>query len=172
MITKSDGDPFPTKANAASRQAVLKKDGVLTEIREVDGGFVLEEIIEKRPKRVPLGNRNVLSFGKKDPNYIYRVVNDLDGRLETFASAGWEVVKGSEKLGDQYAGNTSAPGSAVTKPVGHGIVGVLMRKRRDWYEEDYAEKQKVNDATEEGLVQKAQMDNLYSRSGPGIQIKR
>jgi hypothetical protein len=171
-ITKGDGSPFPNRASAASRQAILKKDGRETELKEVEGGFVLEEKPQRTPKRVPLGNRNVLSFGRKDPNYTYRVVNDLDGRLDMFLEAGWEVVKGSGKLGDNYAGNTTGPGSSITKPVGHGITGVLLRKKKDWYKEDYAEKQKVNDASEQALVQKAQMDNLKAPRGEaGIKIQ-
>jgi len=172
MITKSDGEPFPNKASAASRQAILKKDGKETEVKEVEGGFVLEEKPQRRPKRVPLGNRNVLSFGKKDPNFIYRVVNDTEGRVDMFLAAGWEVVKGSEKLGDKYVGNPSSPGSAIEKPVGNGVTGILMRKKREWYEEDYAEKQKMNDSSEAELVRKAQMDNLRAPRGEaGIKIQ-
>ena len=181
LIYKANGDAFPTKAAAASQQPMWVKRGTPTEVVELDNdeGFVLKPITEsepkkaKRPKRIPLGSRNVLTAPHTE-GYVERFVNDTERRIQMFEDAGWEVVTGPEKAGDEYAGNTRLPGGAVTKPVGHGIVAVLMRKRKDWYDEDMAEKQKAVDATEAGLTRKAQLDNLHAPRGEqgGIKISR
>jgi len=186
LIYKANGEPFPTKAAAASQQPMWVKRGTPTEVVELDNneGFVLQPISEeevkmeeqkkaKRPKRIPLGSRNVLTAAHTE-GYVERFVNDTERRIQMFEDAGWEVVTGPEKAGDEYAGNTRLPGGAVTKPVGHGIVAVLMRKRKDWYDEDMAEKQKAVDATEAGLTRKAQLDNLHAPRGEqgGIKISR
>ena len=181
LIYKANGDAFPTKAAAASQQPMWVKRGTPTEVVELDNdeGFVLKPITEsepkkaKRPKRIPLGSRNVLT-APPQAGYEQRFVNDTERRIQMFEDAGWEVVIGPEKAGDEYAGNTRLPGGAVTKPVGHGIVAVLMRKRKDWYDEDMAEKQKAVDATEAGLTRKAQLDNLHAPRGEqgGIKISR
>jgi hypothetical protein len=191
LIYKANGEPFPTKAAAASQQPMWVKRGTPTEVVELDNneGFVLQPISEeevsmkepevqepkkaKRPKRIPLGSRNVLTAAHTE-GYVERFVNDTEQRIRMFEDAGWEVVTGPEKAGDEYAGNTRLPGGAVTKPVGHGIVAVLMRKRKDWYDEDMAVKQARVDETEKGLTRKAQLDNLHAPRGEqgGIKISR
>ena len=175
FIYKANGEPFPNKAAASSQQPMWAKRGTETTVVQLDdgSGFVLqrvseEEVIEekkaKRPKRVPLGYRNVLT-ATSEAGYVKRFVNDSEGRVAMFEEAGWEVVTGSDKVGDEYAGNTRLPGGAVTKPVGHGTIAVLMRKRNDWYDEDMAEKQMAVDATEAGLARRAQVDNLHAPRG-------
>jgi len=93
-----------------------------------------------RPKRVPLGQRNRLSFGKQDPAYVYRVINDQDDRLVQAQEAGYEFVISDEKLGDKRAAEAGAVDSRVSKPVGNGTRGFLMRIPKEFYEEDQNEK--------------------------------
>lgn len=151
QIMKADGTPFEDKKIAQMRAGVLKKDGVDTEVVEVDGGFSLKVVAKERKKRVPLNKRDVLTARDKDKNYEYRFVNDVEDRVLRFEEAGWEIVKG-QKVGDQRAGSDSPMGSATTKAVGGGRTAVLMKKKREWYEEDYAEKQTINDKSEQGLI--------------------
>jgi len=128
-----------------------------------------------RPKRIPLGARNVLTF-PPIPGYRTRVVNDVDGRIERFKDAGYEVVMSDELLGDRSAGVAGSVGSEVSKPVGAGRRGVLMKIKEEFYQEDHAAKQAAIDKTEEGLYRQAQDSGLTTRLGnqtlPGIQITR
>ena len=109
-----------------------------------------------RPKRRPMhdGHRNTLSYSNQDPNFVYRVFNDADGRITRAEEAGYEVVRSSQELGDATVETPSALGSAVSRPVGGGMNGVLMRIPREYYEEDQVRKQERVDASEAGLNQK------------------
>jgi hypothetical protein len=95
-----------------------------------------------RVKRSPIGQRNKLSVEDKDPNYHYRIVNKAVGRVEQFIEQGYEVAP-KTKIGDKRVDNSSALGSASEIAVGGGTVAVLMRQRKDWYDEDQATKQKA-----------------------------
>lgn len=98
---------------------------------------------KSKRRRVSLVNRDVLTVDGYDPEaspYVLRVVNDdpaNPGRIERFKEAGWEAVKSTEeKLGDEAVDNVRAPGSFVSRPVGGGVLGVLMRKSKVEFEED------------------------------------
>ena len=174
LIFKKDGTPFPEQRYADLQTKPYIAQGYEVESVEVEGGWALKVLSFKRPKRVPLGHRNVLT-ADKESGFTKRFVNDYgDGRIEMFERAGWEVVRGHEKAGDEYVGNTRLPGGAITKPLNSGGVSVLMRKKTEWFEEDYAIKQQRIDDAERGLVQKAQMDNLHASASvkEGIKISR
>jgi hypothetical protein len=100
------------------------------------------------------GYRNTLTLGNQDPNFVYRVVNDTDGRVARAEEGGYEVVTSAQELGDATVDSATAVGSAVTRPVGGGVTGVLMRIKREWYDEDQVAKQAKVDAAEAGLKQK------------------
>jgi hypothetical protein len=107
-----------------------------------------------RVKRTPLTVRNRLSLKEKDANYHYRIVNDIDGRIDQFLENGWEVVKDA-KVGDKRVENTTGVGSVPTVSVGQGIKGVVLRIKKEWYEEDQLSKMQEVDATEETMRQDA-----------------
>ena len=102
---------------------------------------------EKRPKRVPLHEqrRNVLTASHREPGYVYRFVNDVvspDGssRVEAFKQAGYEIVENPKtKVGD-VDGNVSLGSSAVAN-VGSGRKAILMRIKKELYDEDQKVKQ-------------------------------
>ncbi len=107
-------------------------------------------------KRVPLAKQNMMKF-KQDPNFAYRVVNELPGAVDSYNLAGWEVVSDSKAdLSDRDASKPSQQGS-VQRPVVNKDPnaacrhGVLMRKPLKWYEEDTSAKQAVNDEIEKQL---------------------
>jgi hypothetical protein len=89
-----------------------------------------------RPVRTPLGQRNRLSFGEQDPRFVYRVINDTDERLQQAQEAGYEFVTGDAKLGDARAAEGGKIDSRVSKPVGNGTRGFLMRIPKEYYAED------------------------------------
>lgn len=129
-----------------------------------------ERDLSKKKKKRPRfnGPRDIITFADKDPNYHYHVFNDQDDNLEFAESVGYEYVKSTEKLGDPGSGVATAPGSIVTRPVGGGITGVLMRIKQEWYDENKAEEQREIDEREEGLRSMTKQDGHYG----GIQIKR
>jgi len=104
-----------------------------------------------RVKRTPLGQRNRLSFGDLDPNFTYRVINDKDDRLKQALEAGYEFVLSDEKLGDTRAAEANSIDSRVSKPVGNGITGYLMRIPKEFYDEDQALKLKAVEETEKAM---------------------
>jgi hypothetical protein len=104
-----------------------------------------------RPVRTPLGQRNRLSFGKQDPNFVYRVINDTDDRLQQAQEAGYEFVVSDEKLGDKRAAEGNAIDSRVSKPVGNGTRGFLMRIPKDYYTEDQEAKIKKIEELEQSM---------------------
>lgn len=112
-----------------------------------------KEAIAKSPsgrvRRTPVGVRNVLTVGGKDPAYEYRIVNDTGDRVEQFKSAGYEVVSAKDvTVGDRRVNAASAEGSSATVSVGGGSKAVVMRIKKEWYEEDQVRKQSDVDQTE------------------------
>lgn len=112
-----------------------------------------KEAIVKSPsgrvRRTPVGVRNVLTVGGKDPAYEYRIVNDTGDRVEQFKSAGYEVVSAKDvTVGDRRVSQASAEGSAATVSVGGGTKAVVMRIKTEWFAEDQQRKQQDVDQTE------------------------
>lgn len=107
-----------------------------------------------RPRRTPIGRRNRLSVENKDPNYVYRIVNDIDGRVQDMIDRDYEVVLDAT-VGDKRVDAASSLGSAKQISVGKGIQAIVMRKRRDWHDEDQALKQKEIDDLEASMTEAA-----------------
>ena len=104
-----------------------------------------------KPVRVKLADRNRITFDGMNPDYVYRVVNDKDGRIERMQEIGYELVESDQQIGDFRVADGSKLGSAVSKPVGGGIRGYLMRTKKEYYAEDAAEKARRVDSTEAAL---------------------
>jgi hypothetical protein len=114
-----------------------------------------------RPKRIPVGSRNRLDVIGKDPNFVYRIVNDVDDRVERFKQAGYELVDVSEsRLSSQRVGTGTPEGTMASMPVGMGTTGYLMKIPKEWYEEDQRLKQVQIDASEES-IKKPNIDGAY-----------
>lgn len=138
-IRTKDGKPFESEHAAKIRQGVLAKQGTVTEVVKDEDGFALKA--KKRPKRVPLGTRNVLKYPERK-GYIRRVVNDVEDRIQRFKQAGYEIVQKKDlPSGDPRAGDASQMGMPVSKNVGNGVKGVLMEIPEEWYIEDQKAKQ-------------------------------
>ena len=166
IFAQSTGLPFKTEKAAAVQKSRLLKEAppVHTKVVAVEGGFALKRLYVKRPGRVPMGKRRVLRFDPI-PGYELRVFNDdpkdLGQRLRDAEAAGWEYVIDEKELEDERAGKTSPMGSAVTKPVGAGKTGVLMKKKKEWFDEDERAKQEKNTEQENGLVAAAGVEGKY-----------
>jgi hypothetical protein len=153
IIRTKDGSPFKTEHAAKAKQSVLKKQGVKTEVVQEGEGWVLKTETKKRPKRIPLGTRNVLKYPKR-PGYVRRVVNDVEDRIQRFKDAGYEIVQKKDlPSGDSRAGDASQMGMPVSKSVGNGVKAVLMEIPEEWYEEDQKAKQDKIKAAEAAMKQ-------------------
>ena len=114
-----------------------------------------------RVSRTPVGTRNILTVKGKDPNYVYRHVNDIDDRISMFQEAGYELVQDeSVVVGDKRVNAASSLGSAKAVSVGQGTKAYLMRIKRDWYEEDQAKKLS-NVADIERATKEKALDGTY-----------
>lgn len=119
-----------------------------------------------RPTRTPVsGARNILTVAGKDPNYVYRWVNDSEAgmRIEMFKQGGWELVnKDSEiKVGDKVIDQGSVVGSVTTRYVGQGTTAVLMRIPKEWYDEDQLAKQEKLDELDASMQDQASAPGNY-----------
>lgn len=110
----------------------------------------------QRPKRTPVNGRNILTVSGKDPDYVYRIVNDTGDRIQAFLDAGYELVDAnSVRVGDKRVNSASPEGSKAEVNVGDGLKGKVMRIRKDWYEEDQLAKQAHVNQLEQTIKQKA-----------------
>lgn len=103
-----------------------------------------------RPRRTPIGRRNRLSVENRDPDYQYRIVNDVDGRVQDLLDQDYEIVLDA-KVGDKRVDEISSLGSAKQISVGNGIKAVVMKKRKDWFQDDQDLKQKEIDDLEASM---------------------
>ena len=123
-----------------------------------------------RPKRVPLHNRDILTVHNKNPNKVYRWVNDIDDRLYRFKQAGWEFV--TDKgicVGEPTVNANTELGSVVVKRTGSTEL-FLMAIEREFYDEDQAAKaQRIKD-TEATMYEQlnSSSDGRYGRVKMGF----
>ena len=111
-----------------------------------------------RENRIPVsGPRDILTVTNKDPNYHYRWVKDLPGRIQRFLNGGYEFVNHDAEVGQRTVDTSSRLGSAVTRLDGMNTL-VLMRIPLEWYNEDQESKQRELDSLEDAM--KADGGNL------------
>ena len=90
-----------------------------------------------RPKRTPIASRNILSISGKDPEYEYRIVNDVGDRIAQFVDAGYELVNASEvSVGDKRVNAATPEGSKAQVSVGKGDKAFVMRIKKEYAIED------------------------------------
>lgn len=107
-----------------------------------------------RVKRTPITVRNRLAVRDQDPNYHYRIVNDIEDRIEQFKEQGYEPVNAGP-VGDKRVDTSTGLGSVPTFSVGQGTKAVVMRIKKEWYAEDQEAKDARVNATEETMRQDA-----------------
>jgi len=153
LIKTRHDEPFLTEKSAQMRGGTLAKEGTMTEVVDIEGGYALKKIGEikeevvaptedkpkRREKRIPLGSRNVLVYPKRK-GFERRVFNDIDDRVLSAENAGWVAVA-DEDLADNKAGRATRMGLKARKPVGGGVHGVLMEIPQEFYDEDQQAKQ-------------------------------
>jgi len=116
----------------------------------------------KRVVRKPLFQRGPQSItGDKDPNYVYRFVNDSGSRIDQMKSAGYEIVTDDDLIvGDSRVNDSTQMGSSKRVISKDGTVQYLMRQKKEFYDEDQAAKQAHNDEIEQAMKKQAQ-EGMY-----------
>jgi hypothetical protein len=124
---------------------------------------------KRTPKRASVnGVRNRLNVKNQDPNYVYRIVNDIDDRVPELMDVGYEIDT-STKVGDKRAGApSSAPGTPVMVSLGQGDKGVVMRIKRELFEERKLEKEQLIREREAALQNPTQNGADYGK----VSLKR
>jgi len=118
----------------------------------------------QRPQRTPLANRSVLGVRGKEPGYVYRVVNDVGDRINSFQEAGYEMVTDKDvSIGDRRVGRASQDGTPVSLPVGGGVTGYLMRQKQEFYDEDQAFKEASHKELERSMEKEAEKFADYGK---------
>jgi len=111
-----------------------------------DGNGTIEAKVNKksslreRRKRIPLREqRRLLDIPDKDPNFVYRLVNDVNNRISSMRDSGYEII---DRTGQEIEDfdvriqDSASKNSALCQSVGSGITAYVMRKPKEWYDED------------------------------------
>ena len=110
----------------------------------------------KRPtehkKRTPIHKQSAVHVANQDPNFKYRVVNDSEGRIDSFLEGGYIVAGDESEIGNGTAQSASQMGSVKRVVVNKGRDastnhGILMKIPKHLYEEDQRDKQRKIDRT-------------------------
>ncbi len=113
-----------------------------------------------RPRRTPIGQRNVLNVQGKEDGYVYRIVNDTGDRIQQFLDAGYELVDAnSVRVGDKRVNQSTPEGTKAQVSVGGGQKAFVMRIPKEYYEEDQAAKQAEVNRLEESIKKQVSSGN-------------
>lgn len=118
-----------------------------------------------RPRRTAInGTRNRLNVRGQEPGYVYRIVNDVDDRVQTLQEMGYEIVtdKGVT-VGDKRITNPTQEGSPVKVSVGQGVQAYVMRQKQEFFDEDQLAKQTRNDELEATMKREAKDSGFYGK---------
>lgn len=119
-----------------------------------------EQVKAQRPTRTPLGARNRMTVdGLKDRDrFVYRWVNDVNGKPQACVAAGWEFVgKNGLSVGDVDVESGKGVGSVQMKYVGQGVKSYLMKQDKvTWLADRKARVDDPTDATEEAMAPRSE----------------
>jgi len=117
----------------------------------------MSRVTEKRVARKSLLQRGPQTIaGDKDPNFVYRFVNDTGSRIANFQAAGYEFVEDKDMVvGDSRVFDPSDIGSGKRVTSNDGTVSYLMRQKKEYYEEDQAAKAASINEQEAAMKQEA-----------------
>lgn len=118
-----------------------------------------------RTRRTPInGIRNKLNVRGQEPGYVYRIVNDIEDRVQSLQELGYEIVTGKGvSVGDKRIANPTQEGSPVKVSVGQGVQAYVMRQKQEWFDEDQKAKNARNDELEAQMKRDAQEAGFYGK---------
>jgi hypothetical protein len=109
--------------------------------------------LKPRPKRTPIGDRDVLKVDKR-AGYHLRWVNDDQNRqrIQAFLDAGYGFVTEPVQIpADGESGRPTQMGERVSRSVGGGVQAYLMQIPIEFYREDQKKKAERVDRKEESI---------------------
>lgn len=115
-----------------------------------------------RPVRQGINRKQKVKVTNLDPAYHYRLVNDIDDRIEDMMELGYEHVN-KTTVGDRDVDKPSSEGTRTQMSVGNGIKGFLMRVRKEDFDEGQKQKDEVVNETERAMKRQALDGNNYGK---------
>lgn len=118
-----------------------------------------------RTRRTPInGTRNRLNVRGQEEGYVYRIVNDIDDRIQSLQEMGYEIVtdKGVT-VGDKRIANPTQEGSPIKVSVGQGIQAYVMRQKKEFFDEDQASKAERVNELENSMKRDAKDAGFYGK---------
>ena len=118
-----------------------------------------------RTRRTPInGTRNRLNVRGQEEGYVYRIVNDIDDRVQTLQEMGYEIVTDKNvTVGDKRIANPTQEGSPVKVSVGQGVQAYVMRQKKEFFDEDQLAKNARNDELEATMKREAKDAGFYGK---------
>jgi predicted SPOUT superfamily RNA methylase MTH1 len=118
---------------------------------------------QERERRLPInGSRNRLTIKGMEPGYRYRIVNDMEDRVEELREFGYEIVMDKEvSVGDRKVAVPTSEGTPVRVSVGGGMKGYVMRIKNELFEENRAAHDALVDSTEKQMIKDAKKKADY-----------
>ena len=123
-----------------------------------------EELNKQKPKRAPMGRRNILTVsGLTDTDdFHYHWFNDVGDRLYKAMDASYTfVMKSGLQAGDTTVESARGTDSLMKKGVGQGFTAYLMKIPMDLYKADQRAKQLEVDALEAEMKLAREVDGKY-----------
>jgi len=127
-----------------------------------------EENVEtrtERPRRSFVDDvSDILSVHNKDPDYEYRWVNDVAGRVNRMIQAGYDVVTDGMDIG--VRGSDSGAPNTITVDRARNIKAVLMRLRKTYADQDRLDRSNAIAKTEAAFFRsEKEADGRYGEAG-------
>jgi hypothetical protein len=118
-----------------------------------------------RTRRTPInGTRDRLSVRGKEDGYVYRIVNDIDDRIQSMQETGYEIVTDTGvSVGDKRTANPTQEGSPIKVSVGNGVQAYVMRQKQEFYDEDQAAKAAQVNELESSMKREAEANGFYGK---------
>lgn len=118
-----------------------------------------------RTRRTPInGTRNRLNVRGQEDGFVYRIVNDIDDRIQNLQEMGYEIVTDKNvSVGDKRIANPTQEGSPVKVSVGQGVQAYVMRQKKEFYDEDQKSKNASIDELEAQMKRDANKEGFYGK---------
>lgn len=132
----------------------------------------VDRLGDARPKRVPIhGYKNIIGVTGCEPGFHYCWVNEEN--VERFEDGGYEFVTHDVRVGDRSIKAASQVGGKVSKGMGNGVTGYLMRCTEEIFKDEndriHREIDEQEDAMRESL--NSGQDGQYGKVKIGRTIK-
>lgn len=113
---------------------------------------------KKRERRPINGHRTILEVRGKEPGFHYAWIGD--DKVYAATEGGFEYVTHPVEVGSKRIDVSQMQGTKISRNLGGGLVGYLMRIPQDWYDEDMAAEQERVNEQERARVKDSSSDGL------------